>query len=209
VPAECDVSIRPGWFYHANEDSKVKSAATLVDLYYMSVGRGASFLLNLAPDRRGQIPVPDVNSLREFRRILDATFSIDYAQGADVSASNSRTGFSPRNVIDGRRNTYWTTDDQVKTPELVINLRREQTFNVVRVREYLPLGQRVEAFAVDVWKDNDWRAFARGTSIGNCKLLRGKPVTTTRVRLRITNAPVCPAISEFALFAEPQAREAD
>jgi len=203
VPAECDVSIRPGWFYHASEDSKVKSAAALVELYYLSVGRGASFLLNLAPDRRGQIPGADLNSLREFRRILDSTFAIDHAQGAHVSASNTRSGFSPRNVIDRKRDTYWTTDDQTKAPELIIDLRREQTFNVVRVREYLPLGQRVEAFAVDVWKDNDWREFARGTSIGNCKLLRGNPVTTTKVRLRVTRAPVCPAISELALFTEP------
>jgi alpha-L-fucosidase len=204
VPAECDVSIRPGWFYHADEDSKVKSAVALVDLYYLSAGRGASFLLNLAPDRRGQIPDVDVNSLREFRRILDATFAKDYAQGARVSASNTRgPGFSPRNVIDRRLDLYWTTDEQIKTPYLILHLNHEQTFNVVRVREYLPLGQRVEAFAVDVWKDNDWREFARGTSIGNCKLVRGTPVTATKVRLRITQAPVCPAISEFALFAAP------
>ena len=207
VPAECDVSIRPGWFYHANEDSKVKSAATLIDLYYLSVGRGASLLLNLAPDRRGQLPAADVASLRGFRRIFDATFETDYAQGAKVRASNTRgkgdSRFSPRNVIDGSRDTYWTTDDQVKTPELVLRFNREQTFNVVRVREYLPLGQRVEAFAVDVWNDNGWREFGRGTSIGNCKLLRGKPVSTRQVRLRITLAPVCPAISELALFAEP------
>ena len=208
VPAECDVSIRPGWFYHSAEDSKVKSASTLVDLYYASVGRGGSFLLNLAPDRRGQIPDPDVNSLREFRRILNATFREDYALGARLSASNTRGNgdrrFSPRNVIDRRRDTYWTTDDQITTPELILDLGRERTFNVVRVREYLPLGQRVEAFAVDVWKDNNWQEFARGTSIGNAKLVRGKPVTTTKVRLRITQAPVCPAISELALFAEPQ-----
>lgn len=207
VPAECDVSIRPGWFYHANEDVKVKGAATLVDLYYSSVGRGASFLLNLAPDRRGQIAVPDVNSLGEFRRILAATFAIDYAKGAHLSASNTRGAgdprFSPRNVIDGRRDTYWTTDDQVKTPELVVNLRREQTFNIVRIREYLPLGQRVEEFAVDIREGDRWREFARGTSIGNCKLVRGKRVTTSQVRLRITQSPVCPAISELSLFAEP------
>ena len=206
VPAECDVSIRPGWFYHSREDDQVKSAATLVDLYYSSVGRGGSLLLNLAPDRRGQIADPDVRSLREFRRILDATFREDYAQGAGVSASNTRGNgdrrFSPRNVIDRRRDTYWTSDDQVKTPELIIDLGRERTFNVVRLREYLPLGQRVEAFALDIWKDNEWQEFARGTSIGNCKLVRGKPVTTTKVRLRITQAPVCPAISEMALFSE-------
>lgn len=207
VPAECDVSIRPGWFYHPEEDSKVKTAATLADLYYASVGRGGSFLLNLAPDRRGQIPDADVNSLREFRRLLDATFTTDYAQGARVSASNTRGNgdrrFSPRNVIDRRRDTYWTTDDHIKTPELIIDLGREQTLNVIRVREYLPLGQRVEAFALDVWKDNQWQEFARGTSIGNSKLVRGKPVTITKLRLRITQAPVCPAISELAVFSEP------
>jgi alpha-L-fucosidase len=106
-------------------------------------------------------------------------------------------------VIDRRLDLYWTTDEQIKTPYLILHLNHEQTFNVLRVREYLPLGQRVEAFAVDVWKDNDWREFAHGTSIGNCKLVRGKPVTATKVRLRITQAPVCPAISEFALFAAP------
>jgi len=204
VPAECDVSIRPGWFYHSKEDSQVKSAATLLDLYYSSVGRGGSFLLNLAPDRRGQIPEPDVKSLVDFRLAIDATFEVDHAQGARVTASNTRDNkFSPRNVIDGRRDTYWTTDDRITMPELTLNLSREQTFNVVRVREYLPLGQRVEAFAVDIWKNNDWQEFARGTSIGSCKLLRGKRVTTRKVRLRITQSPVCPAISEFALFAEP------
>jgi alpha-L-fucosidase len=206
VPAECDVSIRPGWFYHASEDARVKSAATLVDLYYSSVGRGASFLLNLAPDRRGQLADADVQALREFRRRLDATFATDYARGARVSASNTRGNgdprFSPRNVIDGRPHTYWSSDDQVTTPELIVDLGREQKFNVVRLREYLPLGQRVEAFALDVWKDGKWQEFASGTSIGNCKLVRGKPVTTTKVRLRITQAPVCPAISELALFAE-------
>jgi alpha-L-fucosidase len=184
----------------------VKSAATLVDLYYASVGRGGSFLLNLAPDRRGQIPNPDVNSLREFRRILDATFREDLARGGCVSASNTRGDrqFSAQNVIDRKSDTYWTSDDQVTTPELVIDLGRERTFNVVRLREYLPLGQRVEAFALDSWTNNDWREFAHGTSIGNCKLVRAKPVTTTKVRLRITQSPVCPAISELSLFAEPK-----
>ena len=109
-----------------------------------------------------------------------------------VQATPAVSAFSPRNVIDGRRDTYWTTSDQIKPPELIINLRREQTFNVVRVREYLPLGQRVEAFAVESWKDDEWLEFARGASIGNCKLLRGKPVTTTKVRLRITQSPVAP-----------------
>ena len=208
VPAECDVSIRPGWFYHTQEDSRVKTGPELVNLYYSSVGRGASFLLNLAPDRRGQIPDPDVKSLREFRRLIDVTFATDLAQGARASASNSRGDgdrrFLPGNVIDGRRDTYWTTDDEAKAPELVLALGREVTFNVVRLREFLPLGQRVEAFALDAWQAGQWQEFAHGTSIGNARLIHGPYITTARVRLRITQAPVCPAIAELGLFAEPR-----
>lgn len=208
VPAECDVSIRPGWFYHASEDGRVRTPENLVDLYYSSVGRGASLLLNLPPDRRGRIHENDVQSLRAFRRILDATFGKDLAARAAVSASNVRGSaadarFLPSNVIDARPDTYWATDDAVMTPDLTLDLGRDVTFNVVRLREYLPLGQRVEAFALDQWRDGRWTQFAEGTSIGSNRLLRGAPVTTSKVRLRITRAPVCPAISELALFLEP------
>ena len=208
VPAECDVSIRPGWFYHKHEDDQVKTPRQLVDLYYSSVGRGASFLLNLPPDRRGRIHENDARTLREFRGIIEATFATNLASGARVSASNSRGNgrdrrFVPANVLDGSRLTYWATDDDVKTPSLVLDLGQPTTFNAVRIREYLPLGQRVESIKVDMWRDGGWTEVAGATSIGNCRLIRGPRVTTSRVRLRVTQAPVCPAISEVGLFAEP------
>ncbi len=209
VPAECDVSIRPGWFYHSQEDGKVISAKNLVDLYYSSVGRGASLLVNLPPDRRGRIHDVDVQALRGLRHILDLTFAKDLARGAQVSAGNVRGGgldqrFLPGNVIDNRRDTYWSSDNNVTTPELVLDLRHATRFSVVRLREYLPLGQRVEGFALDVWREDKWIEIASGTSIGNCRLVRVPPVTTAKVRLRITKAPVCPAISELSLFLEPK-----
>ena len=206
IPAECDVSIRPGWFYHAKEDSRVKTPEQLLEIYYKSIGRGATLNLNLPPDRRGQIHENDVASLREFRRILDATFAKDLARGAKLSASNTRGGarqFAPKNVLDGKPATYWATDDQVTTPELVLDLGQPATFNVVSLREYLPLGQRIEAFALDQWKDGQWVEFAKGTSIGSRRLVRGDFVTTDKVRLRITQAPVCPALAEVGLYAEP------
>lgn len=208
VPAECDVSIRPGWFYHKHEDNEVKTPQQLVDLYYSSVGRGASFLLNLPPDRRGRIHENDVRSLREFRRIIDATFATNLAAGARASATNSRGNgrdrrFAPGNVLDGSRSTYWATDDDQKTPTLTLELPREVSFNVVRLREHLPLGQRVDSTFFETWQDGGWVEFGSATSIGNCRLIRGPRVTTSRVRLRVTQAPVCPAISEVGLFAEP------
>ena len=206
VPAECDVSIRPGWFYHRHEDDQVKTPQQLVDLYYSSIGRGASFLLNLPPDRRGHIHEHDATALREFRRIIDTTFTRNLGAGARVSADNWRgrdRRFAPANVLDGRRDTYWATDDDVRLPSLVLDLGQPTTFNVVRVREYLPLGQRLEAIKIDKWENAQWVEFAGATSVGNCRLIRGPRITTTRVRLRVTQAPVCPAISEVGLFAEP------
>jgi alpha-L-fucosidase len=206
LPAECDVSIRPGWFYHASEDAQVKTPRALLDIYYKAVGRGACLNLNLPPDRRGRIHEDDIRSLTEFRRILDATFSKDLARGAKLTASNTRGGakqFAAVNLLDHKRDTYWCTDDNVATPELVLAFGKPITFNVVSLREYLPLGQRVEGFALDQFKDGQWVEFAKGTSIGNLRLVRGEYVTTEKVRLRITQSPVSPALAELGLYAEP------
>src|SRR5579859_5520608 len=206
IPAECDVSIRPGWFYHAQEDSRVKSPKQLLDIYYKSVGRGACLNLNLPPDRRGQINQHDVESLREFRRILNGTFRANLAHSARLIPSNVRGGdirrFGAKNLLDKNRDTYWATDDSATTPELVLEFGQPVTFNVASLREYLPLGQRIEAFALDQWKDGQWTEFAKGTSIGNHRLVRGETIRTDKVRLRITQAPVCPALSEFGLYTQ-------
>jgi alpha-L-fucosidase len=206
LPAECDVSIRPGWFYHATEDAKVKTPRQLLDVYYKSVGRGACLNLNLPPDRRGRIHENDIQSLSELRSILEATFAKDLARKATISASNTRGGakqFAARNVLDHKRDTYWATDDTVTTPELVLTFGKPITFNVVSLREYLPLGQRIGEFALDQFKDGQWVEFAKGTSIGNLRLVRGDRITTDKVRLRITQCPVCPALAEFGLYVEP------
>lgn len=203
VPAECDVSIRPGWFYHPKEDSKVKPPEQLLDLYFNSVGHGASFFLNVPLDRRGLFHENDVKSLRELHRLLETTFATNLAVGAKLSASNVRGAdaqFAAEHVLDGRRDTYWATDDTVTTPELILDFGKPVTFNVVRIREFLPLGQRVEAFAFDQWKDEQWVQFASGTSIGNCRLLRGQEVTTEKIRFRVIKAPVCPAVAEISVF---------
>ena len=211
IPAECDVSIRhPDWFYHMSDNNKVETPAGLVDIYYESIGRGASLLLNIPPDRNGQIHSTDVAALRGFRRILDNTFDHDFARHAKVTASNVRGNdrqFSPYNVIDGNPNTYWSTDDSATNADLIFDFGKATTFNVVRLREYLPLGQRVDGYGLDQWQDSNWVEFAKGQAIGNCRLVRGKPITTCKVRVRLS-APVCPAISEVGLFLEPPVPEA-
>jgi len=206
LPAEVDVSIRPEWFYRAQDDNAVKSVQALLKIYDESVGRGCNLILNIPPDKRGKIHENDVKVLREWRRVLEATFANDFARGAKATASDTRLfnqDFGPDKAVDGDRETYWATGDAVTTPELVLDMGKPVTFNVVRVREYLPLGQRVDSFAVDAWKDGAWVPLASATSIGNQRLLPVALTTATRVRLRITKAEVCPAISEFALFMRP------
>ncbi|HTV62338.1 MAG TPA: alpha-L-fucosidase [Verrucomicrobiae bacterium] len=206
IPAECDVSIRhPDWFYHASDNDKVETPAGLVDIYYESIGRGAVLILNIPPDRNGQIHSNDVASLRGFRKILDETFAHDLARGAKITASNVRGNdkrFLPKNVLDGNPDTYWSTDDSVTNAELVLDFgNRPVTFNVVRLREYLPLGQRVDTYALDHWQDGNWMEFAKGEAIGSCRLVRGASITTSKIRVRFTG-PVCPAIAEIGLFLE-------
>ncbi len=207
VPAECDVSIRPGWFYHASEDAKVKTPAQLLAVYYDSVGHGACLNLNLPPDRRGRIHENDIASLREFRRILDATFAKNLAAGAALQASDTRGAdakrFGAANLLDGDRATYWATGDAVTAAELTLTWPQPVTFNVVDLREALPLGQRIEAFVLERSANGAWQEFAKGTSIGNRRLVRTAPVTTDKLRLRITKAAACPALAELGVYAEP------
>ena len=145
-------------------------------------------------------------SLKHFGEMRQKTFAKNLAGDARLTASNfrgNRRTFAPANLIDEDPSTYWATDDEVTTPELEVEFTQPVTFSVIRLGEALRLGQRIGSFEIDVRSGNAWRTLAAETSIGNCRLIRtGEPVTTTNLRLRITSSPVCPALSDFGLFAE-------
>jgi alpha-L-fucosidase len=203
VPAEVDVSIRPGWFYHAKEDAEVKSPEKLFEIYLTSVGRGSTLLLNVPPDRRGLFHENDVKALMGFRKLLDEAFKNNLAKTATVTASSVR-GNSPAygasNLIDGKKQTYWATDDEVKTGTIELSWKKAQTINYITLQEYIRLGQRVKAFSIDVWKDNAWKNVASGTTIGFKRILKIEPVETTKLRVTITDAKACPVLSEIAVY---------
>jgi len=208
IPAECDVPLRPGWFYHKDQDEKVKTPDSLFNLYFKSVGHGACLDLGLSPDRRGLLSDNDVKSLKEFGDILKRTFATNLAKGATLKASNVRGGsqakFGPARLLDNDRYSYWATDDKVKTPELVLDLHKKKSFNIIQLRENIKLGQRIDEVAVDVWQDGKWRQIATATSIGGNRLIRlPESITTSKVRLRVTKAAVCIALSDFGLYSEP------
>lgn len=204
MPAECDVSIRPGWFWHENENNRVKTPQQLVDLYFESVGRGANLLLNVPPNRHGQLSTPDVESLHEYHQRLVSVFQQNLASRARLRASNVRgqsRRFDPRLVLDGDPDTYWATDDAVHTPELTVEFGSPCRFNVVRLREAIQLGQRIGALAIDIWQQGSWKEVTQATSVGSCRLIRFAPaVETDRLRLRITDSPACVALAEVGVF---------
>jgi len=213
LPAECDVPLRPGWFYHASQDLQVKTPYQLLDLYYRSVGRGADLDLGLAPNREGRLDEHDVASLKAFGSLLKEIFSVDLAKGASFTASNVRgknnTLYGPSRLVDGDRYSYWATDDSVSTPQLVADMSRQVTFNVIRLRENIKLGQRIDSFAIDAFEDGRWVLIGGGTSIGAGRLLRlSQNVVTNKVRLRIVGSGACVALSELGLFREPAHEEA-
>ena len=125
VIGQCDVSIRPGWFYHAKEDENFRTPAQLVDLYYKSVGRNAVFLLNIPPNRDGLFANKDVAAMKRFREILDNTFRDNLALNAKVTASSVLSGsakFAPGNITDGDSNSYWAAADNKRQASLEIAL---------------------------------------------------------------------------------------
>jgi alpha-L-fucosidase len=208
MPAECDVSIRPGWFWHKSENAQVKTPEQLLDLYFKSVGRGANLLLNVPPNRQGLLSLEDVRSVEEFHRHLQSVFRENLAAKAQMRASNvrgNRNRYGPHNLLGGNRDSYWATDDSVCTPELIADFGRPIRFNVIRLKEAIQLGQRIGAFALDVSREDAWTQLAQGTSVGSCRLVPlPETIEATRLRLRIIESPVCIALAEFAVFLKPE-----
>ena len=197
VPAECDVSIRPGWFYHPEEDDRVKSPDQLVDLYYRSVGHNATLLLNFPVDRKGLIhPVDSANAVR-FHEMIQQQLKTNLVAGMTPKVSNERGGdFVASALTDDNFDTYWATEDGVTTADIEFSFDTPTRMNRMMLQEYIPLGQRVKAFVVEYLDKNTWlpvKLNEETTTIGYKRLLRFETVETKGIRIRITDArgPLC------------------
>lgn len=197
VPAECDVSIRPGWFYHPEEDDRVKSQDQLVDLYYRSVGHNATLLLNFPVDRRGLIhPVDSANAVR-FHEMIQQQLKTNLVAGMTPKVSNERGGdFVASALTDDNFDTYWATEDGVTTADIEFSFDTPTRMNRMMLQEYIPLGQRVKAFVVEYLDKDTWlpvKLNEETTTIGYKRLLRFETVETKGIRIRITDArgPLC------------------
>ncbi len=191
IPAETDVSIRPGWFYHPAEDAKVRSAQNLVNLYYQSVGRNSLLLLNVPPNREGLLSEPDVASLKAFRSILDETFKTNLAQAV------------PRSLTDGQLGTYVAvTENQ----PIEFDLKRPVTFDRAMLQENIANGQAIAEGTLEAWTGTGWQPVQSFTTVGYKRLLRFDSVTSSKIRLVVTKALGPVQLAEIGLF-KASARE--
>ena len=199
MPAECDVSIRPGWFYHPAEDAKVKTPDQLVTLYEQSVGRGAGLLLNLPPDTRGRIAAADAASLKTFHERIDRAFATNLLKSASLRASSGRTA----NLVDGNADSYWMAGTAAGA-SVTATFRKPVSINLLRLREAIRLGQRVRRWILEARVNAAWTTLVEGESIGNCRIVRlPGAVATSTLRLRLTESAAPAALCEWGAFFDP------
>lgn len=200
-PAEVNTSIRPGWFYHAAEDNKVKSLDELKKVYYGAVGGNATFLLNLPPDRRGLIHEQDVARLQELGDWIQRTFGTDLAAGAAAVASVEASGCQADHVLDGNPDTFWAPPEGTEQAFITLDLQRDTVFDHVVLQEYR-YSQRIEQFEVQYFEHGEWKAAASGTVIGQKRICHFPAVSSRSIRLLINASRWQPAVSSIQVYLE-------
>jgi alpha-L-fucosidase len=209
--AEADTSIlASGWFENSQSNmslnKQTKTLRQLGDIYFESVGRGGVLLLNFAPNVNGLLSDNQADRAREFGEAIKNTFAKDLAKGATATSSPHRGGdgrFAPSNVLDGNYDTYWTMDDDKTAGAITIDLGENKTFDVVSIQEYIPLGQRVASFKVEVCVGGEWKQYGQPSlqkTIGYKALVRGGAVTASKVRFTVLESQAVPVINSIGLY---------
>jgi len=203
-PSECDVPIRKGqWFFHTRGERNLRSLEELLEIYYRSVGLGAALLLNVSPDRRGLLPEADTARLLELWSVISETFDKNLAKAATAQASHVRGNardYAPANLLDGNTETYWAPDDNARWAWVELDFGGEIVFDRFMAQEHIPLGQRVAAHEIHVFKDGAWRIVAKGTTIGYKRIHRLPAIKASKIRLFLTETKAAPVIESVGVY---------
>ena len=200
-PAETDTSIRPGWFYHASEDDKVRSTETLLDIWYRTVGGNSKLLLNIPPDRRGLFHEVDVQRLREMGEYIRRTFAVNLAENAVITADKDDGYNLIENVLVNTYDAYYKPFDGENAVTVTVKLDGVKEVSHVVIKEHIPMSQRVESYVIEAkTADGSYTEVASGTTIGYQKIARFDAVTTDEIRIRITDSRVCPVLSFIGFY---------
>jgi len=204
IPSEVNTSIRPGWFYHKQEDDRVKSLNRLIENWYHSVGMNGNFLLNLPPDTRGLIHENDIKRLMELKTYLDEAFSLNLAGNAFARATQTRGKlFSAKKAIDDNHKTYWATDDDVLNASIELDFGQPKKINALLIQEYITLGQRVKSFSIEALINDKFEQIATGVTIGNRRIVKFNTIFTQKLKINIS-AKANPLISNLEVYHVPE-----
>ena len=209
LPSEVDAKNGNGWFWNTSADASVKSSQQLFNMYLTSVGRNSNLILNFPPNRAGRLSDATVDRMRGMKTLLDQAFTNDLALNKNTTATAVRSSsvankFAPNNATDGNPETYWAVEDGLKTASIDIDLGSSSTVTYVRLAEYIRLGQRVKGFEISTWNGSSWvkqTLTEESTTIGHKRIVKlTSPVSTSKVRVTITDSKDCPLISRVSVY---------
>ncbi len=178
APAETDMSIRPGWFYHKDEEPH--SLERLFKTYINTVGNNSTFNLNIPPMPNGKFDPRDLERLKELGNMLRTEFSQNLADGIEFE------------TLSGYGETQ---------PEYTLKLNKKETIKYIELAERISEGQRIESFSVFIKDDNGlYKQVAQGTTIGSRKILKIEECETDVIKIRITSSRDVPDIEWIKVY---------
>lgn len=208
LPGEADAKNGPGWFWTFS-DSQLKSAQELFTIYMHTVGRNANLILNFPPNKSGSLSDQTVSIMHQFKTLIDNAFGTDLALNKTATASAERSSsvsgkFAASNVTDNNPETYWALEDGEKTGHIDIDLGSSKQVKYIRLGEYIRKGQRVKGFEVYTWNGSSWAKQStteETTTIGHKRIITlSSPITTQKVRIKITDSKECPLINRISVY---------
>ncbi len=205
-PAEAVYSIRPGWFWHAAEDTRQKTLSQLLDIYYDSVGRNSVLLLSLPPNAQGLLANPDVAEMDAYGAAIRAIYQSNVVAARPALADSvfkDTPSHAASMAVDGKLDTFWAAGEGKTSARIEFDLGSPRAFNVVSIQAPIALGERTTQHRVEAKSNGSWTTIASGTAIGQRKMHRVGAVTASSIALVITEARGVPAIAEFGVYDSP------
>ena len=200
IPTETDVSIRPGWYYHPEQDNQVKSVEKLIDIYFNSVGLNSALLLNIPVDTRGLIHENDEASLRGLNNYIQTTFDKNLAKGSKIDVKSSRKKYKPELMIDDDLESFWASPKFSNINTIDLKFDKKIQFDILEISEPIKYGQRIKSFEISIETKSGWKKIFEGSTIGNRRLVRFNTQKTSKVRIKIKGSKAEPLISNIGLF---------
>lgn len=199
-PVEVNTSIRPGWFYHQEEDDKVRSLEELSQIYFHSVGGNGTFLLNIPPNKEGLLAKEDVERLKELGEFLRKAFKRNLVEEAVLAVDSYKEGFEIENVREPGYGKYFSTREGITSCTIGIEFEEETEIHYLILQENIEMSQRIEGFSVWTETDGNLREVYRGKVVGYKHIAQLKGIRTKFLQIKIHDARVCPTVAFLGVF---------